>query len=119
MPLHRPGMRSFLLSMGIDAIALLRPRNSQKLWDHVDDNDAWLVHTLRDGAVLFRTEMSYVPIQRDPSFGRSWLTGFGDDLAELHDDSRGVLFFSDGARRRAQTYEDVVAEVAGSSIWVP
>jgi hypothetical protein len=102
-----------------NAVALLRPRSLNVLSAHLTDPDeARMVDFLYDGAVLYRTGMPYPPMTFDELIARAWLTGFGDDLPELHDDRRGVLFFPDTLRLRGSTYREIVREVSYAGIWV-
>lgn len=77
-----------------------------------------MVDVLYDGAVLYRTGMAYPPMTFDELIARAWLTGFGDDLEDLHDDPRGVLFFPDTLRVKGSTYREIVREVSYAGIWV-
>lgn len=101
-----------------NAVALLRPQSLQKLSAHLDPEDARMVDFLYDGSVLYRTGMPYPPMTFDECIARAWLTGFGEDLGQLHDDPRGVLFFPDTFRLRRATYREIVREVGYSGIWV-
>lgn len=101
-----------------NAVALLRPRSLQKLATHLDPEEAKMVDFLYDGAVLYRTGIAYPPMTFDELIARAWLTGFGDDLDQLHDDARGVLFFPEALRVRGSCYRDIVREVGYAGIWV-
>jgi hypothetical protein len=101
-----------------NAVALLRPRSLQRLSAHLDTDEARMVDFLYDGSVLYRTGMPYPPMTFDELIARAWLTGFGEDLKELHDDPRGVLFFPDTCRLRGGTYREIVREVGYAGIWV-
>lgn len=101
-----------------NAVAVLRPRSLAKLSEYLDPDEARLVEFLYDGAVLYRTGIAYPPMTFDELIARAWLTGFGDDLGELHDDRRGVLFFPDNLRVRGCSYAEIVREVSYAGIWV-
>lgn len=101
-----------------NAVALLRPRSLPKLAEHIDPDEARMVDFLYDGSVLYRTGIAYPPMTFDELIARAWLTGFGDDLAELHDDPRGVLFFPESLRLRGCSYREIVREVGYAGIWV-
>ena len=101
-----------------NAVALLRPRSLDTLSAHLDPDEARMVDFLYDGAVLYRTGMAYPPMTFDELIARAWLTGFGDDLEDLHDDPRGVLFFPDTLRLKGSTYREIVREVSYAGIWV-
>ncbi len=106
--------------MGVDAIAVLRPKSSRKLRKHVDPDDPEvLLVPLDDGTLLFHSPLSYDDAEREPQRIRAWLeTTFGEDLAEAHDDPRGVLVFPDVCEPSAQSYDEVVEELAATSVWV-
>jgi len=101
-----------------NAVALLRPRSLRKLSEHLDDEEARSVSFLYDGAVLYQTGIAFPPMTFDELIARAWLTGFGDDLADLHDDRRGVLFFPENLRVRGCSYAEIVKEVGYAGIWV-
>jgi hypothetical protein len=101
-----------------NAVALLRPRSQETLSAHLDEEEARMVDFLYDGSVLYRTGMAYPPMTFDECIARAWLTGFGEDLQELHWDPRGVLFFPDSLRLRGNSYREIVREVGYAGIWV-
>lgn len=101
-----------------NAVALLCPTSLDALAAHLDADEARMVDFLDDGSVLYRTGMAYPPMTFDELIARAWLTGFGEDLKQLHEDPRGVLFFPDSLRLRGNTYREVVREVGYAGIWV-
>lgn len=101
--------------MGIDAIALLRPKKKSLLRRHSE-----LLVPLEGGGVLFRTLMRYRDFEAEPETARAFLESeLGCPLEEVQDDARGVLVFSDVAEPRATTYDDVVEEIGEDGFWVP
>ncbi len=103
--------------VGIDAVALVRPKKRAVLRKH-----ARLLRPLKDGSVLVLTLMRYRDFEADPASARAYLESMlGCALAEVQDDARGVLMFSDVAEPRATTYGGVVAEIEAecAGFWVP
>ncbi len=111
--------------MEIDAVALFRPRRPASLEPYLDlDEDSeqstgLYAEKLDDGAVLIHTFQEYATFEENPAEGRAWLAQFGDDLGDVHDDPRGVLFFPDRCEPEGRTYDAVVAEVESQGLWVP
>jgi hypothetical protein len=104
--------------MGIDAVALLRPKRPGLLRGVLDpENDS--VDVLDDGSLLLSTFVRYGDIERDVDAGRAILTGYGQALVDARDDPRGVLFFPDVCEPRGRTYAAVVAESESAGTWVP
>ena len=70
-----------------------------------------LLRPLDDGSVSIFTGLRFH--DRDLAFSiRSWLHAyFGDALARIHDDPRGVFVSPDVCEPRAKTYEGVIAEL--------
>lgn len=111
-------IRDFVLYarvVGIDAIALLRPKNKDLLREHSE-----LLVPLEGGSVLFRTLMRYRDFEAEPATARAFLESeLGCALEEVQDDARGVFMFPDVAEPRATTYDDVVEEIGEDGFWVP
>ena len=101
-----------------NAVALLRPRSLDVLSAHLDPEEAKNVEFLYDGSVLYRTGVPYPPMTFDACIARAWLTGFGEDLKDVHFDPRGVLFFPETVRLKGGTYRELVREVGYAGIWV-
>lgn len=101
--------------MGIDAVALLRPRDPRKL-----RHCAAQLVALDDGAVLFRTFLRHDALEADPTEARLVLEGvLRGALATLHDDARGVFLFPDICEPSATTYDALLAELQDAGFWVP
>ncbi len=110
--------------MPADAIALLRPKDPEKLrpyldLDDDDESDGLYAEELEGGAFMVHTFQPFAVFQGDHDEGRVWLEGLGDALAHAHDDPRGVLFFPDDKEPEGSTYDAVVAEVEAHGIWIP
>jgi hypothetical protein len=105
------------VTMGIDAIALLRPRNNALLRKHTSQ-----LIPLEDGSVFFLTAMRYSDFEADPVRARAYLESeFGCALGKVQNDARGVFMFTDVGEPSATTYDGVVAEIEAQSdgFWVP
>jgi hypothetical protein len=103
--------------MGIDAVALLRPKSKSVLRKHTRQ-----LIPLDDGSVLLLTGIRCREFEADTAKARAYLEAtFGCPLHKLHDDARGVLMFTDLAEPGATTYDGVVAEIRaqGDGFWVP
>jgi hypothetical protein len=111
--------------MSVDAVALFRPKDPQKLLPYLDldeDNEqstGLYAERLEDGAILVHTFQNYAEFVQDPLLGRMWLAQFGADLPFIHDDPRGILFFPDVIEPDPTTYHSVVAQVASDCTWIP
>lgn len=110
--------------MPADAIALLRPKDPEKLRPYLDldddeESDGHYAEELSDGAFMVHTFQPFAVFQGDHDEGRLWLEGLGDALPHAHDDSRGVLFFPDDLEPEGTTYEEIVATVEKRGIWIP
>jgi hypothetical protein len=109
--------------MGIDAVALLRPRSRTMLRKRLKAARRAAPPTLRpldDGAVLWFTHVRFGTTNRHQLALRAMLTDLlGDDPASVHDDPGGVLFFPDVCEPQARSYAGVVAEVEDAGVWIP
>lgn len=111
-------------SEGPDAIALFRPKNRSMLepfldLDEGEESDGLYAEPLEDGSFLVHTFQPFEIFVAHPSEARAWLSQFGVALPEVHDDPRGLLFFSeDDEPEEAATYEAVVAEIGDRGLWV-
>ena len=75
--------------MGIDAVALLRPKNHAVLRKH-----GRRVVRLEDGSVLFLTLMRYEDFETDPAGARAYLeSAFGCALRNVQDDAADGYIF--------------------------
>ncbi len=99
-------------------MALLRRSSNVEPTAGVPSGEGSLTDVLDDGAVLHRTLLSYVRMTLDGASARAWLRTLGEDVAALHDDPRGVLFFPDVIRIRGRTYAEVVREIGHAGVWV-
>ncbi|EYF05794.1 hypothetical protein [Chondromyces apiculatus] len=110
--------------MSSDAIAVLHPRNPDVLRQYLDldeeseESEGLYAEALPDGTMLVHTFQEFALFADDPEAGREWMAQFGDDLLDVHDDPRGVVFFPDSIEPEGQTYDAVVAEVIGDGAWV-
>jgi len=110
--------------MPADTIALLRPKDPEKLKPYLDldgeeETDFPYAEELEGGAFLVHTFQPFAVFQGDHDEGRVWLESLGVALSDAHDDPRGVLFFPDDHEPTATTYAEVVAEVEAHGIWIP
>jgi hypothetical protein len=108
--------------MGIDAVALLRVKSMGAVQDRLKPQPFHrpLMKQLDDGSVLLSTLARFGARGSNELPLRICLTQlFGNDLASIHDDPRGVLLFPDVAEPRGRTYEAVVAEVGAVGVWLP
>jgi hypothetical protein len=110
--------------MSADAVVLFRPKDPEKLKpfldldDESEESDGLYAEALDDGAMLVHTFQPFEVFEDNPSEAREWLAQFGDVLADVHDDDRGILFFPDSHEAEARTYDAVVAEVGDDGIWI-
>ncbi|AKT43295.1 hypothetical protein [Chondromyces crocatus] len=110
--------------MSIDAIAVLRPRDPAVLEPYLDldedseESEGLYAEALDDGSFLVHTFQEYALFAEDAGAGQEWLAQFGEDVGDIHDDPRGILFFPDSIEPEGQTYEAVVAEVGEQGVWV-
>lgn len=107
--------------MGVDAVAILRPKDPTKIRRHVDpDQPGTLLCPLADGSLLFHSFVRFAAIEAEPTIIRDWLIQtFGADLGAVHDDPRGVLVYPDICEPRSQSYDAIVAEIEAAAVWVP
>jgi hypothetical protein len=107
--------------MGIDAVAILHPKDPKKIRAHIDPHEpGTLLVPLEDGTILFHSFMRFGSLENEPGTVRQWLEQtFGKDLPLVHDDPRGVLVFPDICEPRAQKYDALVKEVESAGFWVP
>lgn len=108
--------------MGVDAVAVLRVRSRRLLRERLEQ--AMLppscIEPLEDGSALFTSMARFGKDGPNEYELRVLLTClFGEDLAKIHDDPRGVLVFPDACEPRGRTYESLVAEVAEAGVWLP
>ena len=109
---------------GVDAVALFRPVRPDALTPFLDlDDDAEesngiYAEALEDGSFLLYTFQPFEAFTEDPSVAHAWLAQFGEALAEVHEDPRGVMFFPDDVEPEATTYEGVIEEVGDDAFWV-
>jgi hypothetical protein len=108
-----------------DAVVVLHPIHREALLPFLDldedseDSDGIYAEELEDGSFLLYTFQPYAVFAENVGEAHTWLAQLGDDLALMHDDPRGVMFFPDTLEPEAQTYDAVVAEVAGEGMFVP
>ncbi len=130
--------------MGIDAYVHLRVRDREKLREALEahaarDRKRWaddgredayealladgydptpLMRPGDDGSVSVFTGMRFGDADVEFTL-RCWLhEHFGDALAAIHDDPRGVFATPDVCEPRARTYDGVVAELASAGRWI-
>ena len=108
--------------MGIDAVALLRVKSKRLLRERL--LQAHLppacIDPLDDGSALFSSFARFATSGPGAYELRVLLTCvFGDDLAKIHDDPRGVLLFPDVCEPKGRTYEDLVRQTEGAGVWLP
>lgn len=107
-----------------DAVAIFHPVRREALLpfldldDDSDASDGIYAEELEDGAFLLFTFQPYAQFMATPAYGKLWLAQFGEEMGEIHDDPRGVLFFPDTLEPDAQTYAAVVAEVGDKGVFV-
>lgn len=113
--------------MAADAIALLRPKNLEKLKPYLDldgedgdgeGDDRPYAEALEDGSLLVHTFQPFAVFQGDLDEGRLWLEGLGEALSHAHDADR-VLFFPDDREPEGTTYQDVIDEMEEHGVWIP
>lgn len=110
--------------MSADAIAVFNPKDLEQLKpfldldDESDESDGLYAELLEDGSVLVHTFQPFAVFEENPNEARVWLEQFGDVLADVHDDPRGILFFPDTYEPTATTYDAVVGEMADKGVWV-
>jgi hypothetical protein len=108
-----------------DAVVVLHPIHREALLPFLDldedseDSEGIYAEELEDGSFLLYTFQPYALFAENVGEAHTWLAQLGDDLALMHDDPRGVMFFPDTLEPEAQTYDAVVAEVAGEGMFVP
>jgi hypothetical protein len=112
-----------------DAVVVLHPIHREALLPFLDldedseDSNGIYAEELEDGSFLLYTFQPYAVFAENLGEAHAWLAqlgaGAGADLALLHDDPRGVMFFPDTLEPDAQTYDAVVAEVAAEGMFVP
>jgi hypothetical protein len=109
----------------IDAVALLRPKRPEALTPFLDldedegENDGIYAEALEDGSFLLFTFQPFAMFASNPIVAQTWLSQFGESLADVHDDPRGILFFPDDVDPESTTYEGVIAEVGDAGAWMP
>lgn len=86
--------------------------------DESESDERLYAELLDDGTVLVHTFQPFELFEQDPEAVEEWLAQFGDALADVHDDPRGLLFFGDDEDVEATTYEGVVAEVGDKGFFV-
>lgn len=123
--------------MGIDAYVLLKVRDRAVLKEALQayaeaDRLSWtergreadyeklradgydpspLIRPLEDGSAALFTCLSFHDEEMELSV-RSWLAAyFGDAIARIHDDPRGVFVYPDVCDPRAKTYDGIIAEI--------
>jgi hypothetical protein len=112
-------------AMSIDAVAVFRPKVLAKLLPYLDlDDDSdeskgLYAEKLEDNSFLVHTFQSYEGFRDDPKMARMWLAQFGNDLSDVHDDQRGILFFPDVLEPDGTTYEAVLEEIGDHGLWAP
>jgi hypothetical protein len=94
--------------MGVDAIALLRPRRT--LPKALQRRSTFL----KDGAALYRTLHRFGWFEAEPSEARDAL----EDLAGVHDDERGLFLFPDVCEPSARTYAKIIEEIGDAGVWL-
>ena len=109
---------------GVDAVALFRPVRADALTPFLDlDDDAAessgiYAEALEDGSFLLYTFQPFEAFTEDPSVAHAWLAQFGEALADVHEDPRGLMFFPDDVEPEGTTYEGVIEEVGEDAFWV-
>lgn len=107
-----------------DAVAVFRPRDLERLKpfldldDESESSDGLYAELLEDGAVLVHTFQPFAAFAEDPGAGAEWLAQFGEALAVVHDDPRGLLVFPDTLEPEGRTYEAVLQEVEHDGVWI-
>lgn len=104
--------------MGIDAIAVLKPRK-MSLLRGVLEPESDSAEVLDDGTILLSTFVRHAEIERDVDTGREVLTAYGQALVDAHEDPRGILFYPDVCEPRGRTYAEILAQVGDAGVWVP
>src|SRR5262245_35221486 len=110
--------------MSADAIAVFHPKDPEKLKpfldldDESEESEGLYAEELADGSMLVHTFQPFEIFAQDPNEARTWLTQFGEALADIHDDPRGILFFPDTYEPTATTYDAVVGELADKGVWI-
>src|SRR5690348_5107163 len=110
--------------MGIDAVCVLKlKKNGRKLLkQRLEAAGVSLscLKPLEKSAVLFSTFLRFGDAAKEPAELHAHLSAlFGNDLARIHDDARGVLVFPDACEPRGRTYAAVVSEVEAAGVWIP
>ena len=108
--------------MGVDAVAVLRVKSRKLLRERLERAQlpASCIEPLDDGSALFSSMARFAKDGPNEYELRVLLTClFGDDLAKIHDDPRGVLVFPDACEPRGRTYDSLVTEVAEAGVWLP
>jgi hypothetical protein len=116
-----------MLVMSADAIAVFRPQKLDRLTpfldldDESDESDGLYAEMLEDGAVLVHTFQPFEAFRDDPRAVAEWLAQFGDALADIHDDERGLFFFPDSIEPEATKYDALIDEVSaeGEGVFLP
>ena len=110
--------------MSADAVAVFRPRDPAKLRpfldldDESEESEGLYAEALDDGAMLVFTFQPFEVFEQNPDEAQEWLAQFGEALADVHDDPRGLLFFPDTCEPEATTYDAVVTEVGERGVWI-
>jgi hypothetical protein len=111
--------------MSADAIVVFHPSDPAKLEPFLDldedseESEGIYAEKLDDGTYLVHTFQPFDVFLQNPDEALTWLEQFGDDLGELHDDPRGLIFFPDDLEPDGTTYDAVVAQVADRALFVP
>lgn len=118
-----------------DAVVVFHPPDPSKLEPFLDldeeadeneneneneeESDKVYAEKLDDNTYLLFTFQPFEVFLENPDEALSWLDQFGEGLAELHDDPRGFLFYSDDLEPEGTTYDAVIAELADKGLFVP
>lgn len=107
--------------MGIDAVALLRPRSRELLGRCLEQAELppGSITPLEDGAALWSTFVRFPGTGRTTELRVLLREVFGADLPALHDDPRGLFLFPDVCEPRGRSYDAVLAELEGVGVWLP
>lgn len=105
--------------MGIDAYVHLRIKNRERFRKAVEAEDRLpLFRPHEDGSASVFTCIRFEDSDSDLAI-RCWLRDlFGDALAEIHDDPRGVFVTPDVAEPKAKTYEGIIEEIGEGGRWI-
>lgn len=110
-----------------DAVVVFHPPDPSKLEPFLDlaeeeeaeESEKIYAEKLDDGTYLLFTFQPFEVFLENPDEALHWLDQFGDGLADLHDDPRGFLFYSDDLEPEGTTYDAVIAELADKGLFVP